>query len=521
MTGDANWTVADIVREQARARPSQPALLLDYEVTTYAELDERSSQVANGLRAWGLARQSRIAALDLNHTRYFEIYFGSAKANCTLVGLNSRLAGPEVQWIVNDAAARVLFAGREHYELIEKIEGALDSVEHIVALDGGHPRWPDYAAWRLRQSSVDPCLMASTDDDVIQLYTSGTTGHPKGVCHTNRTWGEFAGACRRAGWADWNETTVTLVCMPVFHVAGFNQTCLTLLHGGRVVMTRRVDPAEILELLARHHVTDTLFVPATILALVSSPQAAAADFSSLRHICYGAAPIAEELLKQARDRFSCGFIHLYGLTEALGASTQLPAAMHDPKLGKLRSVGRPYDALELRIVDAAGRELPPGETGEIVTRCPWIMHGYWQNPEATAAAVRDGWLHSGDAGYMDADGFVYIVDRVKDMIITGGENVYPAEVENALFGHPAIADVAVIGVPDDKWGEAVKAVVVLKSGKELDREDVLRFARARIAGFKLPRSFDVIDQLPRNASGKILRRELRARYWTGQERQVQ
>lgn len=520
MADSTAWRMADIVRSQAAARPSRPALIVDQDVTTYADLDARSSRVANGLVDAGVRPRSRVAVLDTNHSRYFEIYYGALKANCAFVGVNSRLAGPEVAWIVNDAETRVLFVGRGHYELIEGVESELESVQQIVALDGEHPRWPAYTGWRDSRSSQDPHTPGEFDDDVIQLYTSGTTGHPKGVCHTNRTWQHVAAAARTAGWGDYDPSTVMLVCVPVFHVAGFNLTNMTLLAGGTVVLTRQVDPPELLEKLARHRVTDTLFVPAIILALVSLPQAKSTDLSSLDTILYGAAPIAETLLDDARATFGCSFVHLYGLTENLGMGTYLPAAMHDPALGKLRSVGRPYAGLELRIVDAEERPVSGGEVGEIVMRSPWVMRGYWRNPAATGATVRDGWLHSGDAGYVDDGGYVYIVDRVKDMIVSGGENVYPAEVENALFGHPAVQDIAVIGVPDERWGEAVKAIVVVKGGMTLDATELIRYARERIGGYKVPKSVEFVTELPRNASGKVLRRELRERYWAGRDRRV-
>jgi acyl-CoA synthetase (AMP-forming)/AMP-acid ligase II len=404
--------------------------------------------------------------------------------------------------------------------LVESLEPRLPRLRAVVALSGGHPRWPAYHEWREAESAATRGPEGGEDDDFIQLYTSGTTGHPKGVCHTHAIWRRFAEACRAAEWGRYDPATVALVCMPVFHVAGFNCTNLTLLGGGCAVITRKVDPSEILELLARHRITDTLFVPAIILALTAHPRAAQTDFGALRTVSYGAAPIAPDLLDRARRLFGCGFVHLYGLTENLGGATYLPPDQHREELGKLRSVGRPYEGLELRVVDESDRDLPRGQVGEIVLRCPWTMRGYWRNERATAEALRGGWLHTGDAGSLDHDGYLYILDRVKDMIITGGENVYPAEVEAALFGHPAVADVAVIGVPDERWGEAVKALVVVQTGATLDVEDLLRFVRTRIAGYKVPKSVEAIAELPRNASGKVLRRVLREPYWRGRERNV-
>ena len=514
------WKLADVVRDQARSRGASPALIFEERVTTYKALDQHTSQIANGLIAAGVRRQARVAILDWNSDRYFEVLFGTAKAAAVLVGINSRLAAPEVQYILADAGAEVLFVGTEHYELIEGIESSLPGLRLIVALHGGHARWPDFEAWRPSQSDRDPGVATDVDDDFIQVYTSGTTGHPKGVCHTYRTWSAFTRVSRQETWGAYSPETVTLACMPLFHVAGFNTTCLTLLAGGRSVIARKAEVEQILRLLSRWGITDTLLVPTLIQAIISHPAAATADFSRLRTILYGAAPIAPDLLDRAREVFCCSFVHMYGLTENLGGATYLPDHMHRPELGKLRSTGRAHDGLELRVVDPDGNAVAPGVVGEILVRSAWNMRGYWRNPVATAEALRDGWLHTGDAGYLDDDGYLYIHDRVKDMIVTGGENVYPAEVEHALFGHPTIADVAVIGVPDERWGETVKAFIVLKPGATLDHESILRFARARIAGYKLPKSIDVVTELPRNASGKLLRRVLREPFWRAHARRV-
>ena len=524
-----SWTMADIVRRHAAQRPEQTALVFNNTALSYRELDQLSSRIANGLSplvntgdgAAGSAspRAGRVAVLDFNSSRYMEVFFGIAKLGCVLVGVNVRLAAPEVLYILRDSGSAALFVDRDHYALVESIESEIESVRQVIALDGGHPRWPSFEQWRDAQCAEDPGVALSEYGDVVQLYTSGTTGQPKGVCHSNRTWRLMSEACR-AGWGVFGTDTVSFVCMPSFHVAGFNSATLTLLEGGTAVLSRRVDVEEILEIIPKYGITDILFVPAVILAIVSHPKSASTNFSSLRNISYGAAPIAEDLLRQARELFGCSFFHLYGMTENLGVTTFLPPEMHRAELGKVRSCGRSYPGLELKVVDASGAELPPWQVGEVVVRCAWIMRGYWRNEPATSETVRSGWLHSGDAGYLDDDGFLYLHDRVKDMIVTGGENVYPAEVENALFGHPSIADVAVIGIPDDKWGEAIKAIIVLQPGATLDVQGIMEFARPRIAGFKLPKSIDVVDALPRNASGKVLRRALRVPYWSGRARLV-
>jgi len=498
------------VRQLAASDPARIAIVFENETITYAQLDQHASAVANGLIAAALPKQSRIALLDFNHVCCAEVLFGAQKAGHVLTPINARLATAEIAWIVNDSQAPMLFVGRDHYAQIEEIEMQLTQVRQIIAIHGGHARWPSYSEWRDNQSQHDPELTISLDDDIVQLYTSGTTGHPKGVRHTHRTWGAAAHAASISNPSTFASDCVFLNCLPLFHVAGINPLCFVLSGGGRVVLTRRTDPIEIMALLEEYSITNVVLVPALILAILNLPQAK--PVRSLRSLGYGASPIAEDVLRRAREMFTCPFEHLYGMTENWGVATVLPAKMHDAALGKLKSCGKPQAGCEIKVVGEDGQDRPVGEVGEIVMRSPWIMRGYWHNPEATEKTIRDGWLWTGDAGYLDADGFLYIHDRVNDMIKPGSENVYPAEVENALFGHPAIADVAVIGVPDDRWGEAVKAVIVLKPGTVLDVPDLDRHVRSRIAGFKVPRSFEVVAALPRNASGKVLRRQLREQF---------
>jgi long-chain acyl-CoA synthetase len=513
-------TVADIIRRHSAARPDRIAIHFEGQRITYRDLDRRANQVANTLVAAGIRPQARIAVLAKNSPAFFELWFGAAKANAVLVPVNFRLAPPEIAFVVNDARAELLFVGADFYAAVEKIERELAHVRGIVALDGNHPPWPDYAAWTASASATDPGLPLRADDCAVQMYTSGTTGHPKGaqLSHANLL-SLLPGALRQFG--DWHEGDVSLVCMPLFHIGGSGWALVGLYAGAENVLSREFDPPAILRLIAEFGVTKAFFVPAMILFLLQAPQSAHTDFSSLELIAYGASPAPIDLLRNALKTFGCGFAQVYGLTETTGAITYLPPEDHgEHAIERLKSCGRPMAGVEIKVVDASGRELAPGEVGEVVCRTPQIMLGYWNLPEATTAAIRDGWFHTGDAGYLDRDGYLYIYDRVKDMIISGGENIYPAEVENALFGHPAIADVAVIGVPDGKWGEAVKAVVVKKPGVDVSVEELIDFARTRIAGFKVPRSVDFVDALPRNPSGKILKRELRKPYWADRDRQV-
>jgi len=513
-------SLADISRIHARERPDAVALDFEGRTVSYAELDKRANQVAQGLIAAGVKPDARVGYLGKNSDRYFETLLGAFKARAVVVGVNWRLAPPEIVYVLNDAACEVLFVGRDFVAAAEKVLPECPKIKKVIAIDGGHPEFADYAAWRDAQDATDPMLPVSDGDDVIQLYTSGTTGHPKGVQLTNANYMACLRGVADIGLADFTDEDVVLVAMPIFHVAGVNIGLLALSQGTRAVILKEVDPQTILRLIGEKGITNAFMVPAVILFLVQQPNVREFDLSSLKFVWYGASPIAEELLMTARGLFGCDFAQVYGLTETTGAGTYLPEADHDPARGKLRSCGIPIPSLEIRIVDAEGRTLPAGEVGEILIKAPHVMKGYWNQPDATRKSVVEDWFYTGDAGYFDADGYLYIHDRVKDMIVSGGENIYPAEVENAIFGHPGVADVAVIGVPDEKWGEAVKAIIVKKPGADIAPAAIIAYARERIAGYKVPKSVDFIAALPRNPSGKILRRELRQPYWEGRQRQV-
>ena len=512
-------SLADIVRRHAAERPDAIALVHAGRRTSYGALDRAASRVANGLIAEGVRPQARVAHLDKSSDLFFELLFGTSKANATMVSVNWRLAAPEVQHIVNDARAEILFVGEEFFPIVEKIRDQLTTVRKVVAFGARHPAWESFEDWRDRQPDRDPLVPTTLADTAVQFYTSGTTGLPKGAELTN---GNFAWMMPR-----WTRTWLlgpgvpNLVCLPMFHIGGAGWGIAGLYSGATNHVMREFVPTEILETIQRERIEVIILVPAMILFLVQSPQIRETDLSSMKLIVYGAAPIPGELLRQAMSIFPCGFQQVYGLTETTGAITLLPPEDHDPNdAKKLLSCGYAQEGVELRIVGDDGNDLPPGQVGEIAVRSPQVMAGYWNLPDATRRAVKGDWFFTGDAGYLDEKGYLFIYDRVKDMIVSGGENIYPAEVESALFGHPAVADVAVIGVPDERWGEAVKAVVVKKPGADLTAGQLIDWARERIAGYKLPKSVDFIDALPRNPTGKILKRELRQPYWGDKQRQV-
>ncbi|HYZ00205.1 MAG TPA: AMP-binding protein, partial [Candidatus Binatia bacterium] len=350
-----------------------------------------------------------------------------------------------------------------------------------------------------------------------QLYTSGTTGLPKGAMLTNAN---LMGLMAPLGFEcpELQEGTRSLVAMPLYHIGGCGWALASIVRGACAVVAREVVPPDLLRLMADQRVTTGFLVPAVLLFLTQLPDARSADLSALRSLVYGASPISPDLLRRSLDVFGCRFTQLYGLTETTGAIAALQHEHHEG--ARLLSCGRPMFGASLRVVDPAGEELPPGETGEIVYRGPGLMRGYWRRERDTADTIRDGWLHTGDMGSVDGEGFFFVKDRVKDMVVSGGENVYPAEVEAVLADHPDVADVAVIGVPDPTWGESVKAVVVRTQGSELSAGELVEWSRSRLAGFKRPRSVDFTEALPRNPTGKVLKRELRDPYWAGQVRQI-
>jgi long-chain acyl-CoA synthetase len=514
-------TIADIIRTHGADRADAPALEFDGRSMTFGELDRRSSQVAQALRASGVGAGDRVAYIDKNGLEWFEVTFGLAKLDAVNVSVNWRLAPAEMAQIIDDARAEVVIVGQEFVPHVEKIESELSRVHTIVAI-GGHDRWTDYAGWVDPHPADDPGVVSAGSGVAFQLYTSGTTGLPKGVMLTNDNF--FKGVVGISEQWRFTADSVNLAMMPMFHIAGAGWSMVGLYHGCRTVVLRDVDPAKILEVIPAFGITNAFMVPAVIQFLLVTPGVESTDFSTLRALVYGASPITDKVLVQGMATFGCEFIQVYGLTETTGAITQLEGVDHDPE-GRpelLRSCGKPYPWVELRVVDAAtGEDKAVGEVGELWTRSHQNMAGYWRNEAATAEAVTpDGWFKTGDAGFLDEEGFIYLHDRVKDMIVSGGENVYPAEIENVLMKHPQVADVAVIGVPDAKWGEAVKAIVVPTAGATATADDLITFCRERLAGYKLPKSVDFAEVLPRNPSGKLLKRELREPYWAGVDRRI-
>ncbi len=526
MTDDRISNIAGIVRVHGRERAEHLALVQDERRMSWGELLDRSARVAQALSDAGVGAGDRVAFLDKNGVEHFEVFFGAAMLNAVCVDVNWRLAAPEVQFIVDDADAKVLVVGPDFVPILDEIVGQLPKVNKVVVI-GAHPDHEDHADWLARYPAEDPGADSGPDDTAFQLYSSGTTGRPKGVMLSNSNFFSLLPLAKDIWELD--ENSVNLIAMPLFHIGGGGWATAGMYEGCTSVIFRELDPAALIRLIERERITHAFLVPAVLQFMLMVPGVEDADYSSLEVFVYGASPISEEVLARCVEMFKpCKFWQAYGLTETTGAVVNLPPEDHDPtgpNRHRLRSCGVAGPGVELRIVGEDGEsELPAGEVGEIWIRSPQVMTGYWRNPEETAKAVTsEGWFKSGDAGYLDADGYLYIHDRVKDMIVSGGENVYPAEVENVLMKHDAVADVAVIGVPHEKWGETAKAIVVAAPGAAQDDDtaaDIIAFAKSQLATFKCPTSVDWIDVLPRNPSGKILKKDLREPYWAGLDRRV-
>ena len=508
------FTFDEFIRYWAADRPDRMALDGDDLSLTYADLEDATARVASALLAMGVQKGDRVAWFGKNATTYFTLFYGAARAGIVMVPVGWRLAEPEAAFIIDNAEAKVLFLG-DGFEACANTLGQRPGLLRCFTADA--------ARREVLQAARSDFVPSGPDDAVLQLYTSGTTGNPKGAVLSNRN----LFGLRKANLDNppphtlWDEDEAVLVAMPCAHIGGTGLGVMALASGLPGVVLSEFDPPRVFDAVENRGVTRFFIVPAALALLLNHPDCAKTDFSRIKYILYGASPIPLELLRECIAMFGAQFVQNYGMTETTGTICVLPPEDHSVEGNqRMRSAGKPLPGVEMEIRSPDGKALPAGEIGEICTRSSSNMLGYWKLPEATASTMKDGWVATGDIGYMDEDGYVYMYDRAKDMIITGGENVYPAEVESGIYGHPDVQEVAVIGVPDPKWGEAVKAVCVPKPGHTIDPDSIIGWARERLAGFKVPKSVDTIAALPRNPSGKILRRELRAPYWAGYERQI-
>ncbi|MWA02885.1 long-chain-fatty-acid--CoA ligase [Actinomadura sp. LD22] len=505
----------------ARQRePDRVATISGTRTRTVTETATRVARLAGALRSLGVASGDRVGIYAFNSDRYHELLMAVPWADAVVNPVNVRWSAPEVAYSLVDCETRALVVDDAFASAVPALRERVPGLRTVVFCGDGETPEGMYSYEDLIDGA-SPADDARRGGDALYgvFYTGGTTGSPKGVMLSHR-------ACLTSAMGSLVTTEilsrggVLLHAAPMFHLADIAAWNIGNLTGAAHVMVPSFTPSGVAEAIREHRVTDVLLVPTMIQKLVDSSEAAASDLSSLKRVMYGASPIAETVLRKAREILpNARFTQAYGMTELAPVATLLTAEDHDdPAL--TRSCGRPAAHADVRVVDSAGTEVARGRVGEIVVRGDNVMSGYWNKPEETAAALRGGWMHTGDAGYMDDGGYVFVVDRLKDMIVTGGENVYTAEVENALAKHPAVAQVAVIGVPDENWGERVHAVVVLAPGAQARPDELRDFCRDHIANYKLPRTVEFAAALPVSGAGKILKRELRKPHWAGADRGV-
>ncbi|CAM5229961.1 long-chain-fatty-acid--CoA ligase [Streptomyces griseus] len=511
-------TLVDTARFHAEHRPDTPAVVCGDTTLTYADLHHESNRTARALRAAGIAPGDRIAYLGKESERYYEILFACAKTGTVLVPVNWRLTSPEVSHILQDSGTRLLFVEEEFRPVVDDMPAA--APEHAVALDTAE----GYVAWKATGTGADEAYPAGRDTPVAQLYTSGTTGLPKGVVLAHRSFFAIADAMAEADvdWIDWRAGDIALIGIPGFHIGGLWWATQNFNAGTTVVAMPAFDAALAVELIHRIGITTACVVPAMLRMMLTRPGVTPADFATLRKVVYGGSPISETLLEQSLAVFRCEFAQIYGLTETGNTAVCLPPAVHRPGSPLMQAAGRSYPGVRVQVIDDHGTVLPPGAVGEVCLATPAHMVEYGNLPDRTAETLVDGWIRTGDAGFVDEDGYVFIRDRIKDAILVAGENVYPAEIENVLEHHPGVAEAVVVGAPDERWGEYVHAFVVPadRGGDPLRARDLHTFLTPRLAAFKLPATYEFIDHVPRNPSGKILRRDLRDRFWDGSGRKV-
>jgi fatty-acyl-CoA synthase len=496
---------------------------------TYAEFGDRSRRLAAAIQTLGIRPGEVVSFLTYNTHHLLEAYYGVLQAGAVLNPLNIRLHPNDIRYVLNHAESRALFFHRDFTGMVQSLRDGLETVRKFVVLE---PEGAPPAGAAEYETLLQGAAPLAADPDVDEhsvaelFYTSGTTGRPKGVALTHRALYLHA-LYAIIGTGD-TDRSVLLHVVPMFHVNGWGTPHTITAVGGTHVMLRKIDPVEIFRLVQAERVTDVRGVPAIFNALLNHPDAGRYDLSSLRLALCGGAPPPPALVKAVRERFGCEFIVGYGLTETSPVLTLATPKAHlsaeplDRQFERRARTGHPIVGVEVRVVDESGRDVPAdgAAVGEIITRSNVVMDGYVKDPEATAAAIRDGWFHTGDMANIDAEGSVNIVDRKKDIIISAGENISSVQVENALYAHPAVFECAVIPVPDEKWGEVPKALVVLKPRAAVTEDDLLQFCRERLAGFMVPKSVEFRDALPKGGTGKILKGELREPYWTGQSRRV-
>ncbi len=525
-------TPVRLKRHAAQVFGSKDGVVCDQQRFTYRQFNERCDRLSNALLKLGMQKGDRLAYLSFNCHRLLEAYFGVPQIGAILLPLNIRLSPEELAYILNDAEPRVLFFDPEFIPLVEALRPQLKAVEDYIPLRDTKPAWAHAKSYDELLAEADPVEIDYRDIDensVAELfYTSGTTAHPKGVMltHRNLYLHAFYAALALRG----DDRDVHLYTIPLFHVNSWGAPQVFTLTGGRHVIIRKFDPAAAMELIQRERVTRLQVVATMIIAMLNHPNFSKYDLSSVKEVIMGGAPTSTALVREIERKMSgCRAFGGYGLTETSPLITLAQRKAHrqnDPEELNLRrqaTAGHPIAGSEIRVLTPEGREVMPDglEVGEVVVRGDVVMQGYWRQPEATANVIHDGWFHTGDLATVDDEGYILIVDRGKDMIISGGENIASAEIERVIYGHPAVMECAVIAVPDDTWGEVPKAIVTLKPGQQATDTEIVALCRQHLAGFKVPKSVELVESLPKGGTGKILKRVLREKYWGGRPRRVQ
>ena len=501
--------------------PDREAIVFESNRLTYGDLNARSNRLANALTGMGVQQGDRVALIEVNTNHCIETYFACAKLGAIYVPLNFRAKADELTYMIQDSGASVALAGGRYVSTVQGIKSEIGAVKHFISLDDKFDGWLDYE--QLLASAPDDDLFTEIDDSdmTILLFTAGTTGKPKGVMLLHQNFSEYV--INNVTPAEPDVTEKNILTVPMYHIAGI-QAVISSVYGGRtVVIQRQFDAEDWMRLVQEEQVDRAMMVPTMLKQLMDDEKFQQYDLSSLKVITYGAAPMPLAVIKRAIEAFpGCHFINAFGQTESAATITMLAPEDHviegtaeekEKKLKRLGSIGKPLADVEVRIMDEEGSLVGAGEVGEIVARGARIMKGYWKQEEATSATIdKDGWLHTGDLGYQDEDDYIFLAGRAKDMIKRGGEMISPEEVENVILTHPKVEDCAVIGVPDETWGERVRAVLVLKPDETVDEEEIVELCRSRLASFKKPESVVITDEIPRNPMGKILKRVLRDQF---------
>lgn len=514
MHGYLSHSFADHLEKNARWHGDHPAYVQGHRQLTHRQLLARARQLSSALYDLGVRNQDRVGMLAMNSIEYGEVIAASQWAGFVLATVNFRLAAKEIAWIINDGAPKVLFFEAQYLPMIEALRSELSSVEHYICIDGRADWALGYEAFLAGGDPHGPPCRAREEDVHCLIYTSGTTGRPKGCIWGHR---EFLQLVRLDAWfSGMQQPDRILIVMPMFHVGGMVLSLSMHVMGGTVYLQREFKPADVIAAIENHGITTLHMAPTMVQMLLEHPGIDIANLTSVRTMLYSAAPMPSPLLLRAMEAFGgCGFVNLYGQTEV--SPIAMTPAQHKPhgtetERRRLTSIGQPYPSMEVRIVDESGQDCALGEPGELIVRGTAMFRGYWNNSVATLETLRDGWVHTGDVARVDGDGYVYLVDRKKDVIISGGENIYSREVEEAILQHPAVSECAVIGLPDPMWGEQVCAIVTLRAGTQVTEQELIDHCRLEIAGYKKPGRVVFTDELPKLVTGKINKQVLRSIY---------